>query len=147
MLPRIHFQWHLLLYSFREDTPLKTNASPKNPRLEADMSFWNDPFFGGRVLVSRRVTTITKIDVSKNKGTPKSSISILIGFSFINHPFWGTPIFGNTQILPEGRWSSAQTLPDKTLVRYHCWMQRQRRERHLLMPSTLVEKKRLGEGW
>ena len=25
---------------------------------------------------------------------PKSSI--LIGFSIINHPFWGTPIFGNT---------------------------------------------------
>ena len=22
---------------------------------------------------------------------------ILIGFSIINHPFWGTPIFGNTQ--------------------------------------------------
>ena len=34
--------------------------------------------------------------VSKNSGTPKSSI--LIGFSIINHPFWGTPIFGNTQI-------------------------------------------------
>ena len=34
--------------------------------------------------------------VSKNRGTPKSSI--LIGFSFINHPFWGTPIFGNTHI-------------------------------------------------
>ena len=31
--------------------------------------------------------------VSKNNGTPKSSI--LIGFSIIiiNHPFWGTPIF------------------------------------------------------
>ena len=28
--------------------------------------------------------------------TPKSSI--LIGFSTINHPFSGTPIFGNTQI-------------------------------------------------
>ena len=27
----------------------------------------------------------------KNNGTPKSSI--LIGFSIINHPFWGTPIF------------------------------------------------------
>ena len=27
--------------------------------------------------------------VSKNNGTPKSSI--LIGFSIINHPFWGTP--------------------------------------------------------
>ena len=34
--------------------------------------------------------------VSKNRGTPKSSI--LIGFSIINHPFWGTPIFGNTNI-------------------------------------------------
>ena len=27
------------------------------------------------------------MDVSKNNGTPKSSI--LIGFSTINHPFWG----------------------------------------------------------
>ena len=35
--------------------------------------------------------------VSKNSGeTPKSSI--LIGFSIINHPFWDTTIFGNTQI-------------------------------------------------
>ena len=32
------------------------------------------------------------MDVSENRGTPKSSI--LIGFSIINHPFWGTPIFG-----------------------------------------------------
>ena len=29
--------------------------------------------------------------VSKNRGIPKSSH--LIGFSIINHPFWGTPIF------------------------------------------------------
>ena len=34
--------------------------------------------------------------VSKNSGTPKSSI--LIGFSIVNHPFWGTPILGNTHI-------------------------------------------------
>ena len=34
--------------------------------------------------------------VSKNRGTPKSSI--LIGFSIINHPFWDTIIFGNTHI-------------------------------------------------
>ena len=34
--------------------------------------------------------------VSENSGTPKSSI--LIGFSIINHPFWGTPIFGNTHM-------------------------------------------------
>ena len=40
------------------------------------------------------------LDVSENSGTPKSSI--LIGFSIINHPFWGTPYFGNTLIDP--RW-------------------------------------------
>ena len=34
--------------------------------------------------------------VSENNGTPKSSI--LIGFSIIYHPFWGTSIFGNTHI-------------------------------------------------
>ena len=33
--------------------------------------------------------------ISKNRGTPKSSI--LTGFSIINHPFGGTTIFGNTQ--------------------------------------------------
>ena len=33
-------------------------------------------------------------DVSENRGTPKSSI--LIGFSIINHPIWGTPIFLET---------------------------------------------------
>ena len=31
--------------------------------------------------------------------TPKSSI--LIGFSIISHPFWGTPIFGNTHMFPK----------------------------------------------
>ena len=36
------------------------------------------------------------MDVSENSGTPKSSI--LIGFSNINRPFWGTPIFGNTHM-------------------------------------------------
>ena len=34
--------------------------------------------------------------VSKNRGTPESSI--LIGFSIINHPFWGTIIFGGPPI-------------------------------------------------
>ena len=36
------------------------------------------------------------MDVSENSGTPKPSISV--GFSITNHPFWGTPIFGNTHI-------------------------------------------------
>ena len=38
----------------------------------------------------------THMGVSKNNGTPKSSI--LIGFSLINHPFWGTTISGNTHM-------------------------------------------------
>ena len=43
-----------------------------------------------------------QMDVSKKSGTPKSSI--LIGFSIINHPFRGTPIFGNTQINGQSFW-------------------------------------------
>ena len=39
----------------------------------------------------------TYMGVSKNNGTPKSSI--LIGFSIINHPFWGTPFVGNTHMI------------------------------------------------
>ena len=41
-----------------------------------------------------------QLDVSENSGFPPKS-SILIGFSIINHPFWGTPIFGNTQLVVE----------------------------------------------
>ena len=45
--------------------------------------------------------------VSKNRGTPKSSILIgFLGFSIINHPFWGTPIFGNTHmVLCTSKWN------------------------------------------
>ena len=46
--------------------------------------------------------------VSENRGTPKSSI--LIGFSIINYPFWGTPIFGNTHIF----WRSVETWRNAT---------------------------------
>ena len=34
-----------------------------------------------------------------HRGTPKSSI--LMGLSIVNHPFWGTPIFGNPQLCPK----------------------------------------------
>ena len=37
------------------------------------------------------------MDVSENRGTPKSSI--LVGFSIIYQKFWGTPIFGNSHIV------------------------------------------------
>ncbi len=42
----------------------------------------------------RRPLVVLHLAVSKNSVTPKSSI--LIGFSVINHLFWGTTIFGNT---------------------------------------------------
>ena len=54
--------------------------------------------------------------VSKNNGTPKSSILIdLIGFSTINHPFRGTPIFGNTHI-STGEFAG---FLDRTINRHH----------------------------
>ena len=34
---------------------------------------------------------------SENGGTPKLSISI--GISIVNNPFWGTPSFGNTHMI------------------------------------------------
>ena len=48
---------------------------------------------------------------SWNRGTPKSFI--LVGFSLINHPFWGTPIFGNLHIIPIHR------LNERTIPK--CW--------------------------
>ena len=49
--------------------------------------------------ILKNITTknVSHMGVSKNNGTPKSSI--LIGFFIINHPFWGTPTFGNIHIL------------------------------------------------
>ena len=43
-----------------------------------------------------RESPLSDIGVSRNRGTSKSSI--LIEFSIINHPFWGTTISGNTHI-------------------------------------------------
>jgi hypothetical protein len=39
------------------------------------------------------------MEISRNEGSPKSSI--LIGFSLVNHPFWGTSIYGNPHIAPD----------------------------------------------
>ena len=50
------------------------------------------------------------VGVSKNNRTPKSSI--LMGFSIINHPFWGTPIFGNTHV--QGIPMTKQNLRDQS---------------------------------
>ena len=58
------------------------------------------------------------MDVSENSGTPKSSV--LIGFSIINHPFWGSPIFGNTHmgyLSPVARKSAPKIPPSLAPVR------------------------------
>ena len=61
----------------------KSKGNPWNPPVfHESLGWWN-------------------MGVSSNRGTPKSSI--LIGFSIINHPFWGTPIFGNTHIIIIGQ--------------------------------------------
>ena len=58
------------------------------------LSYWIIRLAGGYAKI--RHLNINHMGVSKNRGTPKSSI--LIGISIINHPFWGTIIFGNTHI-------------------------------------------------
>ena len=46
------------------------------------------------------VSQMCHLGVSKNMGKPPKT-SILIGFgTIINHPFWGTPIFGNIHFYP-----------------------------------------------
>ena len=57
--------------------------------------------------------------VSVNGGTPRSSI--LIGFSIINHPFWGTTIFGNTHMYSGYQrrsfiWESNRTFQKSTSI-------------------------------
>ena len=56
--------------------------------------FWGATF---RWTTGKYLKIGDQLDVSENSGTPKSSN--LMGFSIINHPFWGTPIFGNTQLV------------------------------------------------
>jgi len=52
---------------------------------------YSSPIMEGSMLkMSKRTYTLITyqhMDVSENRGIPKSSI--LIGFSIINHPFWG----------------------------------------------------------
>ena len=65
---------------------------------------FNGPVWNGTTSYRCKKTLKTNISihmgVSENNGTPKSSI--LIGFSIINHPFWGTmvPLFSETSTYP-----------------------------------------------
>ena len=79
----------LISHPFRD-----INCNPENPKM-------SQSFKGDYQLLCEKshcfeVSPPNIWGVSKNNGTPKSSI--LIGFSIINHPFWGTAIFGNIHI-------------------------------------------------
>ena len=59
--------------------------------------------FGGKI--PQKSPTCRKLDPNhhfgirvstQNKGFSPQIIHLFIGFSIINHPFWGPPIFGNT---------------------------------------------------
>ena len=59
------------------------------------------------------------MDVSENSGTSTPKSSILIGFSIINHPFWGTgnPIFGkHPHVLILRKW------PKGLRLTWSCWV-------------------------
>ena len=64
---------------------------------------------------SKNHKTNLNMGVSKNRGTPKSSI--LIGCSLLNHPFWGTPIFGNAHIFNNDEPSICQASEGHCFVR------------------------------
>ena len=58
--------------------------------------------WSGKSIPSCRDNCVSKSElfiwVFPKIGVPPNHPSYIIGFSIINHPFWGTTIFGNTQI-------------------------------------------------
>ena len=82
------------------DAPLRCQSTPGSLHLGRLRYPELKPSFPTVISVraaSQHIIPRNYMGISKNRGTPKSSI--LIGFSLINHPFWGTPILGNTLII------------------------------------------------
>ena len=95
--------WHLQSWSFGSRS---TNGSGEGYPNRTPQQKWTSCSLDAEIReiwCEKRVNDLERIKkttpdlgVSKNRGTPKSSI--LVGFSIINHPFWGTTIFGNTHL-------------------------------------------------
>ena len=90
----IELPWRSMFISWSRVT-MRMPSSQKKIRspCRLKMSITQPPIVFSSYSIS--ICSLHQTGVSKNSGTPKSSI--LIGCSIINHPFWGTPIFGNTQ--------------------------------------------------
>ena len=93
----LQYSFHRLDFRLLKRIPTKTSLQVQHGRW---LRSWqrSHPYTGN--WISRPGPWLAmcnlEMDVSKNSGTPQ--IIHLIGFSIINHPFWGTPIFGNTQM-------------------------------------------------
>ena len=83
-LPTTHEE-HVVFASHGSDVPPRRNHYPDKKACLITL-----------VLKEKGQLQDVNVGVSKNRGTPKSSI--LIGFSIINHPFRATPIFGKTHV-------------------------------------------------
>ena len=93
--PKIPLSFTRWPFPVNRGSPGPSSCQWKLENVETKWNFWP------QILGASRnpwyiPTDFPYMDVSENKGIPKSSI--LIGISFINHPFWGTTIFGNSQI-------------------------------------------------
>ena len=59
---------------------------------------WMDQGLVGSVVFFWHIYIYINMDVSENSGFSPQIIHYNKIFNFFNHPFWGTPIFGNTHI-------------------------------------------------
>ena len=99
MFRKVAFQYHHTL----EKTTWSCVSQPRNYKLSN---------------VPKKTTSFYHMGVSKNCGTPKSSI--LISFSIINHPFWATTIFGNFHYPPK----ASKDHPDQRIDGTAAWSRR-----------------------
>ncbi len=103
-----HFQVQTCNFGFREDI-LSVSCQFRNFNQKASGKRWslpqNESVLKGRSVPNARwigliewrilylkIQQLNQMGVSKNRGGPPKS-SILIGFSTVNHPFWGYPYF------------------------------------------------------
>ncbi len=80
----------------RLETRFPTHGSEVDIDLGEAGVFWPAKMGGKSWRKSRVVSESQHVGVNPKIGGKPPKSSILMGFSIIKHPFWGTPIFGNT---------------------------------------------------
>ena len=98
------------------------------------VSFFLEPILEYPCLMKLQAKTrldISYMDVSKI-GVPPEIIHFNRVFHYIHHPFWGTPIFGNTHMVCTKLHSLIGLFPAFTCI-YH----------HSLMPFDILQRKRI----